>query len=331
MDAGASLNSGAAVVAGQGHQRLSLAEARRSPCMTCSTSPCCTHLPIHSFTMTTMMDLDNALYLLNFDGIRLGLSASGEWSVYYGRPCRFLDRRDATCTIHGTDRQPNICATYNPYSCWYRRVFSQPGDEFVWVDRPRLERLAEQVVFDEFRTIVEVPSWESLVAEAAPPPPPPSAPTAVSLTLGPTRLRSRPAPAEEEQEQHSFDDLRTPCASCTAYCCTTLVFPKPRPSTNVQLDYWRFCLGFPGIEVGIGKEEWSLLISTTCRHLDDANRCSVYGQPERPLRCSYYDAWKCGYKPRLGPVQQPGFRRMDLDAFDEYLADLVFDAAGAVT
>ena len=108
-------------------QRLSLADARRSPCLTCSTSPCCTHLPLDSFTMTALMDLDNARYLLNFADIDLGLAPSGEWSVYYARPCRFLDPGDATCTIHATERQPNICATYNPYSCWYRLVFQPAG------------------------------------------------------------------------------------------------------------------------------------------------------------------------------------------------------------
>ena len=178
-------------VSSSGH-RLSLAEARRSPCLSCSTSPCCTHLPIHSFTMSTLMDLDNARYLLNFDAIDLGLSASGEWSVYYARPCRFLDPRDATCTIHATERQPNICATYNPYSCWYRRVFSQPTEDFVWFDRERLERLAEHVAFDDYRRIVEVPSWDSLVAETAPPPTPPEDRSPVFITLGATRLRQDP-------------------------------------------------------------------------------------------------------------------------------------------
>lgn len=308
-------------------RRLSLAEARRSPCMTCSTSPCCTHLPIHSFTMTTLMDLDNARYLLNFDNISLGLSATGEWSVYYAQACRFLDTHDSTCTIHATPRQPNICVTYNPYSCWYRRAFSEPEDDFAWFDRPSLDRLAERLVFDDLRRIVEVPAWDRLVAEAAPPPAAPEQRSAVFVTLGTTRLRHQSA-AQEEVPARTFDDLRAPCAGCAAYCCTTLVFPKPPPTTNVQLDYWRFCLGFPGVEAGIGEEGWSLIVSTTCRHLTEDNQCSLYGQPERPMRCDYYDAWKCTYKPRLGPAAQPGFRRLGLTEFDAYLGGLAFDHAG---
>lgn len=279
--------------------------------------------------MTTLMDLDNARYLLNFADIDLGLAPSGEWSVYYARPCRFLDPGDATCTIHATERQPNICATYNPYSCWYRRAFSQPVDDFLWFDREHLDQLADRVVFDEFRRIIEVPSWDSLLAGAGPPPAAPKPRSAVFVALGATRLRGGAAEVAQPQPR-SFDGLRTPCADCAAHCCTHLVFPKPRPSTNVQLDYWRFCLGFPGVEAGIGDEGWSLIIATTCRHLDGANGCSLYGLPERPLRCSYYDAWKCTYKPRLGPVPQPGFRRMGLDEFEGYLAGVEFDDAGNV-
>jgi hypothetical protein len=278
--------------------------------------------------MTTLMDLDTARYLLNFDHISLGLSHTGEWSVYYGRPCRFLDDRDATCTVHATERQPNICATYNPYSCWYRRAFTEPGDGFVWFDRALLERMAERVVFDEFRTIVEVPAWDSLVAEAAPPPAPPDHRSPVLLTLGRTRRRSEAEAAEGQQRPRSFDDLRTPCADCAAYCCTNLVFPKPRPATTADLDFWRFCLGFPGVEVGIGDEGWSLIVAASCRHLDNDHGCAVFGRPERPLRCVYYDAWTCSYRPRLGPAEPSAFRRMGLEDFEAYLGELVFDSSG---
>jgi hypothetical protein len=66
----------------------------------------------------------------------------------------------------------------------------------------------------------------------------------------------------------------------------------------------RICLGFPGPDAEIGDDGWSLFISTTCRHLDEANRCSVFGQPEDPLPCDYYDAWTCTYRLRLCPVPE---------------------------
>src|SRR4051812_29338273 len=119
--------------------RLSLREARESPCMTCATSPCCTHVPLHTFQIRTLRDLDHAIYLLNFERIVLGLAPSGEWSVYYKYPCRFLDRSNPgnyLCTIHATPLQPQICVNYSPFTCWYKRALT-PGlsGEFLTVDR----------------------------------------------------------------------------------------------------------------------------------------------------------------------------------------------------
>lgn len=100
----------------------------------------------------------------------------------------------------------------------------------------------------------EVPSWDSLVAEAHPTPATPTGRTPTPLVLGPTRLLGRETAetprhgsVEDRSRSRSFEDLRTPCADCAAYCCSTLVLPKPPPTTNVHLDYWRFCLGFPAV------------------------------------------------------------------------------------
>ena len=101
-------------------RRLTLQEARSSPCATCPTSPCCTHLPLHTFHVENMRGLDHAQYLLNFDHIEVGLSQTGEWSAYYRYPCRFLNPDDVQCTIHETvlqwdsdeDFSNHVCA------CW---------------------------------------------------------------------------------------------------------------------------------------------------------------------------------------------------------------------
>ncbi len=90
------------------------------------------------------------------------------------------------------------------------------------------------------------------------------------------------------------------CAGCAAYCCKTLVFPQSLPVHVSNLDYFRFCLGFPGVELGISDHIWSLVVKTQCRHLNEQNRCSLFDLAERPLICKYYDAWKCDYKPQFG-------------------------------
>lgn len=318
--------------------QLTHAEALASPCATCSTAPCCTHLPLHTFKITNMIELDHALYLLNFERIELALSASGEWSVYYTYPCRFLDRKSFKCTVHNTPQQPQICVHYNPYQCWYKRVLTQSiSEDFIRIDRQRMEFILPHIVFDEARNITQVPSWEFLTQEIAKLPlkpnphasePPAADPVMESwkeMIINP----NGDSPAAVEAPQ-SYESLNNPCSGCQAYCCHTLVFPQSPPGHISNLDYLRFCLGFPGIELGIADDSWSIVVKTTCRHLQD-NRCTIYGQPERPLICKYYDAWKCTYKPHFGLPRPNGFLRVKLGQFEWLSECFEFDESGTIT
>ena len=143
-------------------------EAKQSPCMSCASSPCCTYLPVHRFSISEVFDLDYAGYLLGFDGIELGLAPSGEWTVYYRQRCRRLDPQDNSCTLHGTDEQPIVCRYYNPFRCWHKAVLTVPvSDEFVRVDRRRLAYFSDHVLFDSNRRITGSPAWAEIVAAFA--------------------------------------------------------------------------------------------------------------------------------------------------------------------
>src|SRR5262245_48062408 len=86
---------------------LTWAEATEtSPCATCSTVPCCTFMPLDTFRVSNIEELDYARYLLNFNHIELGVASNGEWAAYYKHPCRFLDRDNFGCRIHGKPEQP---------------------------------------------------------------------------------------------------------------------------------------------------------------------------------------------------------------------------------
>jgi len=302
--------------------RLSLAQAKATPCFSCASSPCCTHLPLHRFHVRTLVDLDHASYLLNFDRIELGIAPTGEWSVFYAYPCRFLDTRDPKgylCTIHNTDLQPQICVHYNPYTCWYRKALGpDPAAEFLRIDRQRLAWIAERVQFDDNRVIVSVPSWAEMsamcaatplaaepVAQAAPPPDPVFEQWLAETAGGPSV--AKPAALRVYQE------FLGQCSGCEAHCCKTLIFPHGRPVTRSNVDYLQFALGFPGVEVGISDGEWQLIVKTTCRHLTADNRCGVFGQPERPTLCRYYDASSCHYVVQFGQTTPPGFLRVQLE------------------
>ena len=123
--------------------------------------------------------------------------------------------------------------------------------------------------------------------------------------------------------------MTSPCDGCAAHCCTTVTFPLAVPRSVSSLDFVRFSLGFPGVEVGVGDDTWNLTIKTRCEHLRDG-RCGVYGKPERPLRCSYYNEWQCTYKADYGRPTPPSLVRIRLEQFDALSERFEFDDQGAV-
>ena len=297
---------------------MSFAEAMQSPCATCDTSPCCSFLPLHRFEVNDLTGLDHAVYLSNFEGIELGIAATGEWHVYYRYPCRYLSREDLGCTIHQQPEQPSICVHYNPYTCWYKRVLTPTTHpEFLRLDRRRLQVILDHIELDEQRHIVRVPNWDWLVETFADMPvedvsfdDPPVADTVLEewqlITLGEQPDRGY------EVLPYSDPVLQNPCTDCEAYCCQTLSFPLVTPSNMSNFDYMRFCLGFPGVELAVGESAWSLIVKTTCRHLS-AGQCTIFGQAERPLVCRYYDALSCTYKVQFGTPRPSTHIRVRLE------------------
>jgi hypothetical protein len=318
---------------------LSYAQALESPCAACATSPCCSHVPIHMFQMNTMLDLDNAFYLLNFDNIELGIRSSGSWTVHYRYPCRFLSPDDFSCTVHGTAKQPNVCVHYNPYNCWYKRsLTTNVSEDFLRIDRARLTFIAEHLTFDDQRNIADVPSWETMTGGFARLPivptsqfgrPPPASDAALTAWEGQILDRPGADPTPPETHRYQSEPLQHPCDGCQAHCCKTLLFPRDLPTRTTDVDYLQFLLGFPGIELGIADKAWFVVVKTTCRHLVD-NRCSIYGKPERPLRCGYYDAWDCTYKSRFGNPRPRDFLRLKLEQFPWLAECFEFDGDGEI-
>jgi Fe-S-cluster containining protein len=287
---------------------LTLDQIRQEyPCARCQ-APCCSYLPLHTFAVTTIRELDHALYLLNFPRIELGLSASGEWGVYYHYLCRFLDREEGRCLIYGDELRPSICAHYNPYSCWYKRVIGPNVHEsFLRIDRRRMSALLEYLTFDEDHALVGVPSWSTMLSIFEKLPivedfdaldeDDPIFQQWLYEAAYDTSVRSLGEPG------FSYASLANPCSGCGAYCCQFLVFPQAAPTTRVNLDYLQFVLGFPGVEIGVSDGDWLVIVRTACRHLSQ-NRCSIFGQPERPQICTFYDAHGCQYLAQFG-VSRP--------------------------
>jgi len=132
-----------------------------------------------------------------------------------------------------------------------------------------------------------------------------------------------------------FRDFERPCAGCQAWCCTRLSFPHSTPANVGNLDHLKFCLGFPGVEVGIDEgDNYTIIVRTRCRHRVDDNgaelRCGVFDSSERPQICALYDASLCGYKFQHGRPRPDRFLRVQLSEFQDMVELFQFDENGYV-
>lgn len=132
----------------------------------------------------------------------------------------------------------------------------------------------------------------------------------------------------------TFDALagKQGCEGCPAACCRMLTFPHPRPQTFLDVDYIRYMLGFPSVEILIDSDsEWSVAVLQTCRHLDTkSNRCNVHGTVRKPHICSSYSADQCWYHRNFVSARPPELVRFDGARFEAVLALLQFDDLGRI-
>ncbi len=329
--------SGQPVQLSTGPPTLSYREALAPPCSSCTSSPCCTHLLLRDFRMDTIMDVDYATFLLNFEGILLAIRPDRQVDVYLYQPCGNLDVDRGLCQVHGSALQPAVCITYQSHTCSYRKVFTTDlHAEKPLLDAHRMAWLAEQITFDDDRRISGFPAWDDLLAglaalptERRPAPargPDPMAEEWRSVVLG-----HKPDAGDRRGEFHRFSSpaVSDPCEGCGAWCCRTLVFDRGLPQTSSQVEFLRYCIGFPNVEIGLADTGWAVIVHATCRHLD-GNRCSVYGQPERPLKCSYYDPFACAYRGHFGVPNPDDIVRVSRHHFPAVADSVVFDGLGRV-
>jgi hypothetical protein len=286
--------------------------------------------------LNTLLDVDYAVYLLNFEGIIMGLGDDGTVRVYLHQPCGYLDVPSGLCTVHGTPTQPSICVHYNAHSCQYRHAMTMDTHpDQPLMDRRRMAWYVEQLSFDDDRKVTALPDWSDVIdafrtmpleRHSAPAP----GPDPVTEEWRAIVLSSNGA-GHQKPALHHFSDTAVlePCRGCEAWCCKTLVFSRELPENANQLDYFRYCVGFPGVELGIAEDGWAVLVRTTCRHLD-GNRCAVYGTEDRPLKCSYYDALKCTYRVHFGTPRPEELVRVTRDQFSALADTVVFDDMGQI-
>lgn len=321
------------------NETINYQQAIASPCDTCKESPCCSLLQLQQLTVTTLIDLDLIAYYLNFDNIAVALSKDGTWTIYYRYPCRFLNETDYSCSVHNLPVQPNICIHYNPYSCFYKTAEASKHSDrpnLIWINYERVQHLRSILQFDSERKIIPLSEQFNLFGLLAEipyedPPKKPPLPDPVLESWKEQSLSGDFTPLKRSQAKRSFQEIQNLCNGCDAYCCKTLLFPQEIPLTYNNLDFYRYCLGFPGVELGISNTQWTIVIKTSCRHLDEQNKCSIYGKEDRPLICKYYDAGHCTYKVAFGEIRPQGYMRVGYEELNWLLDTYQFDDYGNIT
>ena len=84
------------------------------------------------------------------------------------------------------------------------------------------------------------------------------------------------------------------CDHCTAKCCKYFALPIDTPETLEEFEYIRWFLLHDSATVFVDDDTWYLLVHTTCKHLQDDNRCGIYYT--RPQICRDYSTDKCEYE-----------------------------------
>lgn len=313
-------------------ESLGYAAAERQPCGSCGTSVCCTLVSLRQFTVKTAHDLDYLAYVLNFDRMEIGVSADGTFSIYYRWRCRHLDPQRFGCGVHRTSRQPKTCVYYRAHTCWYRTAIgTQERDSFVRFDRDTFDRFLGMVEVASDGQITSIPTWSDVLAlghearEASrtgvlvPTPEPEPAP--------PMPWEGDAAAARAPRVTLGLDAFRQdPCTGCEAACCTYLAFPAGRPSTVMGLDFFRYVLGFEGLEIGVADDQCWFFVRTTCRAFDRASRrCTLFGRPERPGICSSMDGRRCSYRDWFLSPAPRSVVRVRHEQFDAFAALFRFD------
>ena len=123
-----------------------------------------------------------------------------------------------------------------------------------------------------------------------------------------------------------------PCSACAAPCCRMLLIPHPTPGTFMDLDYIRYMLGFPSVEMILNRDgSWQVSIDSVCGFLDqETNLCTVHATPRKPKTCVFFNPHHCWYKRNFTSDDPPDIIRIDQGTFELLLEAVRFDEHGEI-
>ena len=84
------------------------------------------------------------------------------------------------------------------------------------------------------------------------------------------------------------------CTYCTAKCCRYFALPIETPTARKDFEFIRWYLLHDRASIFTEDDDWYLLVHTTCKHLQEDNRCGIY--ETRPQICRDYTTENCEYE-----------------------------------
>ena len=84
------------------------------------------------------------------------------------------------------------------------------------------------------------------------------------------------------------------CDYCTAKCCRYFALPIDGPEEFSDFEFIRWYLLHERATIFKESDNWYLLVHTTCRHLQEDNRCGIY--ETRPQICRDYTTKECEFE-----------------------------------
>lgn len=149
---------------------------------------------------------------------------------------------------------------------------------------------------------------------------------------------------EEQTKQHdsnmelsvpsNFEELKlgNPCQNCEAPCCKMLLIPYQTPNTFMELDYIKYMLGFPGINMILHKNgTWQVQVEQTCTHLNlENNRCTLHDTPDKPKTCVFFNPYNCFYKHNFTGDHLRSVIKINAKAFEIIINQIEFDELGKI-
>ncbi len=123
--------------------------------------------------------------------------------------------------------------------------------------------------------------------------------------------------------------VQSPCAGCSAPCCTYLPLHDFSIQRFQDADYARYLLNFANIELAlVNGTAWRVHYTMRCARLTQSGLCSLHGDPSKPQVCLNYDAYNCFYRPMFIEQETANFMRFDHTRFVALLELLEFSSDG---